>query len=170
MHDCVMHVGIKLLSERLDLRYTELFDSLVKLNHRHLHALAVRFVGGRRRKRSFKIVVHRQEFEQRVRLYVGVQPLALLLAALAEIIILGAEPEVLFLFRLDELFGRFLYLGLFSVLLLLLFFFFCFLGLFFDFVRYFLGSGLDRFGLDFLGLRLLLVFIFLTAPLLCHLP
>ena len=109
MHDCVMHVGIKLMSERLDLRYTELFDSLVKLNHRHFHALAVRFVCRRRGERSFQIVIDGKELEQRVRLYIGVQALALFLAALAEVIVLGAEPEVLFLFRLNELFGRFLY-------------------------------------------------------------
>ena len=182
MHDCVMHIGVKRLTESFDLSYAELFESLVKLHHRHLHALAVRFVGCRRCQRSFKIVVHRQELEQRVRLYVGVQTLALLLAALAEIIVLGTEPEVLFLFRLDELFGRFLYLGLFFALLLLLFFFFRFFGLFLCFFLYFLGGGLDRFllyflggGLDrfflyLLGLRLLPVFIFFTAHLLCHLP
>ena len=124
VHDRVVNIRIKLLAERRDLGYAELFERLVKLHHRHFHDLAVRFVCRRRGERSFQIVVDRKELEQRVRLYIGIQTLALFLAALAEVIVLGAEPEVLFLFRLNELFGRFLYLGLFFGLFLLLFIFF----------------------------------------------
>ena len=165
VHDRVVNIRIKLLAERRDLGYAELFERLVKLHHRHFHALAVRFVCRRRGERSFQIVVDRKELEQRVRLYIGIQTLALFLAALAEVIVLGAEPEVLFLFRLNELFGRFLYLGLFFGLFLLLFVFFIFLGLRFRFVLYFFGSCFDLFFFNFLGLRLLLVYVFLTAHL-----
>ena len=155
-----MDVRVKGLTHGFYLRDAQLLERRVELCHYHLNALAVGLVGGGLSQRPLKIVVYRKELQQSVGLYIGVQRLALLLAALAVVIVLGAQAQILFLFRADKLFGRFLYLGLLFGFLLRLFFL---LG-----VGFFLDLLFGLFFRFFFGLFFIYLFcggLFLSAHL-----
>ena len=113
VHHRIVERGVKFLTGGLYLGDAQLLHRGVKLGHYHLNALAVGFVRRCLLERSFKIIINRQELEQRIGFDVVIQRLALFLTALAEIIVLGGKPEVLFLFLVYELLCRFSYFGFF---------------------------------------------------------
>ena len=95
MHHRVMEGGVKLLAQAFDLGDTQLLHGGVELGHDHLHAPAVGLVLGGLVQGPDQIVVHRQELLQGLGLDVGIEAVLLLLAAFTEIVILGAEAQVL---------------------------------------------------------------------------
>ena len=165
VHDRVVESGVKLLAQALNLGDAQLLHGGVELGHNHLHTTAVGLVLGGLVQGPNQIVIHRQELFQGLGLDVGIETVLFLLAALAEIVILGAETQVLVV--QGGILGRGVGFGLFRLRLLCLGFlglawfcfgFFCpdFLGFYF-FGRRLRGGGLLDFLLLPLGRRLLLI-------------
>ena len=108
VHDGVVQLRVKLVARRAEFLDTELREHILCALEdqseplRELLGLIV--LSG-----SLEVVDHRKHFLQRVRVGVGVDAFALLLAALSEVVVLGADPHVLvcrliqILFRLVEL-------------------------------------------------------------------
>ena len=97
MHDGVVEVGIEGLAQGGNLRDAQLSQDLPELSHGHLYALFEGLVGGLLLQGPFQIVVDGKEGGEGVGLGVGVDALLFLLAALAEVVVLGGQPEVLLL-------------------------------------------------------------------------
>lgn len=95
VHDGVVLVGIEFLTDGLDRRDAERLERFEELGHRHFHALFISLVRGLLPERPFEIIKDRQQLFERVGLDVGVDVVALFGRALAEIVVFGAEPEVL---------------------------------------------------------------------------
>ena len=132
MHDGVVLVGIKGLAQAIDLLHTQLFQGGVELGHDHLHALAVGLVLGALLQGPLQVVIHRQELLHGVGFDFAVEIVLFLLAAASEVVILGANAQVLvvecglflfqdFLLRLQG--GPLLVLLLAEAFFLLVFFF-----------------------------------------------
>ena len=169
MHNGVVESGVELLAETLYLGHTELFHRDVELIHYHLNAAPISLVLSGLCQCADKIIINRQEFLERFGLDIAVQTVLFLLAALAEVIILGADAQVLVVERVHlglevGLLFFFLFLAFF-LLGLLLFGLFSFRLLAVGFLGFYFGLlGLDLF-LYFIGgrSRLLLFFFLILA-------
>ena len=175
MHNSVVEGGVELLAETLYLGHAKLFHRDVELIHYHFNTAAVSLVLRGLCQRTDKIIINRQELLKRFGLDISVQAVLFLLAALAEVIILGTDTQVLVIkrvhFRLE--------VGLLFFFLFLAFFLFRLLLFGFFRIRLlavgFLGFDLWLLSLDlflyFIGgwSRLLLFFLLILAH--CgHLP
>ena len=139
-----MQVCVERLADRLNHDDAELLERLFILRHNHFESLAAGVVLRRLRECAGQAVVHGQELLERFAPHVGVDVLALLGAAAAEVVVLSQQAEVFVPLGgellLQRLFGRGLFgllLSLFGLLLglfvRLLFGFRRCLGFFFDF-------------------------------------
>ena len=95
MHHSIVETGVELLSKALYLADTQFFHGTVKLGHYHFHATAVSLIHSGLFQSSHQVVIYRQELFQGLCLYIGIKPILFPLAALAEVIILRADPEIL---------------------------------------------------------------------------
>ena len=94
MHDGVVQLGIEGLAHLAEGLDAQAFHDGDQAVHGHFHALLVGLVGGFLIQGPLQVVEHRQELAHGLGLDVGVEIVALLLAALAEIVVLGGQPQV----------------------------------------------------------------------------
>ena len=120
MHHGIVETGVKLLPEALDPVYTELLKGSVKLVHYHLNALAVGLVLRGLCQRTNQIIINGEELRDGIGLDLAVQSVLLLLTALAEVIILGHQAEILVVCGFKLVGQRGLFLAFLFFLLLVL--------------------------------------------------